>query len=33
MIRSIQNILLHLHSDYQRINMPDSIRLALDQNL
>lgn len=29
----LQSFLLHLHSDYQRINMPDSIRLALDQNL
>lgn len=28
-----QAFLLHLHSDYQRINLPESLRLALDQNL
>ncbi|NLZ92548.1 MAG: AI-2E family transporter [Firmicutes bacterium] len=28
-----QSILLHLHSDYQRINLPESLRLALDQNI
>lgn len=28
-----QAYLLHLHSDYQRFNLPESLRLALDQNL
>jgi sporulation integral membrane protein YtvI len=29
----IQRYLLHLQSDYQRINLPESVRLVLDQNI
>ncbi|EEG76153.1 AI-2E family transporter [Dethiobacter alkaliphilus] len=31
--RHVQSFLLHLQSDYQRINMPENIRLVLDENI
>ena len=31
--QDVQRFLLHLQSDYQRINIPENIRLVLDQNI